>query len=446
MKSTGEVLGVGRNLSEALFKGLVAAGYKMYKHGGVLITVRDSDKSEIVEVAKKFASLGFNLYATPGNAAALQAAGLKVETVHKIHESETNNTMTLLESGKVNYIISTSAKGRLPARDSVKLRRRAVMLGIPCLTAIDTADALADSLMSRYSEINTELVDINNMREKRKVINFTKMQGCGNDYIYIDCLDKMVASPESLSVYMSDRHFGVGGDGIVLIAPSRVADCRMIMFNLDGSEGNMCGNAIRCVGKYMYDVAGHKKKHMTVETKSGIKKLELMTLGDEVVRVKVDMGKAILEPSLIPVTLDGDSVINRPVDYNGTTYNITCVSMGNPHAVIFTDLVDALDLEKIGPDFETHKIFPERVNTEFIKVIDPHTLKMRVWERGSGETLACGTGACASVVAACLNGFCPKGEDIRVILRGGELIIRYTDDAVYMTGNCEKVFTGSIEI
>ena len=245
---------------------------------------------------------------------------------------------------------------------------------------------------------------------------------------------------------MSDRHFGVGGDGIVLIAPSRVADCRMIMFNLDGSEGNMCGNAIRCVGKYMYDVAGHKKKHMTVETKSGIKKLELMTLGDEVVRVKVDMGKAILEPSLIPVTLDGDSVINRPVDYNGTTYNITCVSMGNPHAVIFTDLVDALDLEKIGPDFETHKIFPERVNTEFIKVIDSHTLKMRVWERGSGETLACGTGACASVVAACLNGFCPKGEDIRVILRGGELIINYTDDAVYMTGNCEKVFTGSIEI
>jgi carbamoyl-phosphate synthase large subunit len=371
---------------------------------------------------------------------------MKVEVVHKIHESDTNNTMTLLESGKVNYIISTSAKGRLPARDSVKLRRRAVMLGIPCLTAIDTADALADSLMSRYSEINTELVDINNMREKRKVINFTKMQGCGNDYIYIDCLEKMVASPESLSVYMSDRHFGVGGDGIVLIAPSRVADCRMIMFNLDGSEGNMCGNAIRCVGKYMYDVAGHKKKHMTVETKSGIKKLELMTLGDEVVRVKVDMGKAELTPSKIPVALEGETIVDRPVSINGTNYNITCVSMGNPHAVVFTDLVDALDLEKLGPQFETNELFPERVNTEFIKVIDEHTLKMRVWERGSGETLACGTGACAAAVAACLNGFCKKGEDIKVILRGGELIIRYTDEAVYMTGNCEKVFTGSIEI
>ena len=446
MKSTGEVLGVGRNLSEALFKGLVAAGYKMYKHGGVLISVRNSDKSEIVEVAKKFASLGFELFATAGNAVALRDAGLSVETVHKIHESDTDNTMTLLESGRVNYIISTSAKGRLPARDSVKLRRRAVMLGIPCLTAIDTADALADSLMSRYSEINTELVDINNMREKRKTINFTKMQGCGNDYIYIDCLEKMVASPESLSVYMSDRHFGVGGDGIVLIAPSRVADCRMIMYNLDGSEGRMCGNAIRCVGKYMYDVAGHKRKHMTVETKSGIKKLELMTLGDEVVRVKVDMGKAELAPSQIPVALDGDTVVNRPVTIGGSSYNITCVSMGNPHAVVFTDLVDVLNLEKTGPVFETDKLFPERVNTEFVKVIDSHTLKMRVWERGSGETLACGTGACASVVAACLNGYCPKGEDIRVILRGGELVVNYTDDAVFMTGNCEKVFSGSIEI
>jgi len=446
MKSTGEVLGVGRNLSEALYKGLVAAGYKMYKSGGVLITVRDSDKSEIVEIAKKFAALGFELYATKGNAAMLRNSGLEVTEVAKIHESDTNNTISLLESGKVNYIISTSAKGRLPARDSVKLRRRAVMLGIPCLTAIDTADALADSLMSRYSEINTELVDINNMREKKKKINFTKMQGCGNDYIYIDCLEKMVASPESLSVYMSDRHFGVGGDGIVLIAPSRVADCRMIMFNLDGSEGNMCGNAIRCVGKYMYDVAGHKRKHMTVETKSGIKKLELMTLGDEVVRVKVDMGKAELDPGKIPVALEGDMIVDRPVKIAGGDYNITCVSMGNPHAVVFTDMVDVLDLEKLGPKFEMDPLFPERVNTEFIKVIDKNTLKMRVWERGSGETLACGTGACAAVVAACLNGFCNKGEDVRVILRGGELVIRYTDEAVYMTGNCEKVFDGSIEI
>ena len=449
MKSTGEVLGVGRNLSEALYKGLVAAGYKMYKEGGVFITVRDSDKPEIVEIAKKFDTLGFKLYATGGTAEALREAGMQVDVVHKIHESPEDNTMTLLESGKINYIISTSAKGRLPARDSVKLRRRAVLLGIPCLTAIDTADALADSLMSRYSEFNTELVDINHMREKRKLVNFTKMQGAGNDYIYIDCLENMVSSPESLAVYMSDRHFGVGGDGVVLIAPSKTCDARMIMYNTDGSEGMMCGNAIRCVGKYMYDVAGHKKKHMTIETKSGVKKLEIMTSGGVAVRVKVDMGKAELSPALIPVNLPADetgAVINRSVNIGGSDYKITCVSMGNPHAVVFTDLVDSLDLTHLGPKFENNPLFPERVNTEFIKVIDDHTLKMRVWERGSGETWACGTGACAAVAAACLNGHCKKGEDIKVILRGGELVIRYTDETVFMTGNCEKVFTGTMEV
>lgn len=446
MKSTGEVLGVGRNLSEALYKGLVAAGYKMYKKGGIFVTVRDSDKAEIVEIVKKFDTLGFKLFATAGTAKALELAGMQVTVVNKIHENDEDNTMTLLESGNVNYIISTSAKGRIPARDSVKLRRRAVMLGIPTLTAVDTADALADSLMSRYSEINTELVDITNMRETKRTVEFIKMQGCGNDYIYINCLDNMVGSPESLSVYMSDRHFGVGGDGIVLIAPSRVADCQMIMFNLDGSEGMMCGNAIRCVGKYMYDVAGLKKKHMTIETKSGIKRLELMTSGDIVVRVKVDMGKAEITPANIPVAIEGDTAIDCKVDIEGDNYNITCVSMGNPHAVVFTDLVDTLDLEKIGPRFEYNKLFPERVNTEFVKVVDNHTLKMRVWERGSGETMACGTGACAAVVAACLNGHCEKGTDVRVILKGGDLIINYTDEAVMMTGNCEKVFEGKMEI
>ena len=447
MKSTGEVLGVGRNLSEALYKGLVAAGYKMYKEGGVFITVRDSDKQEVVEIAKKFDTLGFNLYATGGTAKILRESGMEVTEVHKIHESSENNTIN--GDGKISYIISTSKRGRIPARDSVKLRRRAVMLGIPCLTALDTADALADSLMSRYSEINTELVDINNMREKKKVVEFTKMQGIGNDYIYIDCFEKMVSSPESLSVYMSDRHFGVGGDGIVLIAPSRVADARMIMYNLDGSEGNMCGNAIRCVGKYMYDVRGHKKRHMTIETRSGIKKLELMTLADEVVRVKVDMGDAILDPAQIPVTLDPDcdgQVVARPVTVDGKDYKITCVSMGNPHAVVFTDLVDVIDIEKVGPKFEYNPIFPERVNTEFVKIIDDHTIKMRVWERGSGETMACGTGACAAAVASVLNGYCPKNEDIRVILKGGDLVIRYTDETVYMTGNCAKVFEGRMEI
>lgn len=276
MKSTGEVMGIGRNLSEALYKGLVAAGYKMYKSDGILITVRNSDKNDITDVAKKFDALGFALYATAGTAEVLRKSGLNVTTVRKIHESE-DNCSTLLDTGKIKYILSTSTKGRIPARDSVKLRRKAVSLGIPCLTSVDTAMALADSLLSRYSEINTELVDIRNMRTERLQIRFTKMQSAGNDYIYIDCFEQPVPSPESLSVYLSDRHYGVGGDGVVLIYRSDIADAKMRMFNMDGSEGGMSGNAIRCVGKYLYDIKGIRKKNLKIETISGVKTLFLIT-------------------------------------------------------------------------------------------------------------------------------------------------------------------------
>ncbi|MDR3120441.1 MAG: carbamoyl-phosphate synthase large subunit, partial [Clostridiales bacterium] len=234
MKSTGETLGIGKTPQEALYKGLIAAGYAMKKSGGVFLTVRDSDKNEILDIARKFAELSFSLYATFGTAQVLQKAGLAVTVVGKIHESH-ENSMTLLESGKVQYIISTSAKGRDPALDSVKIRRKAVALGIPCLTSIDTANAVADSIKSRYSEINTELVNLNDMRTERMKLNFTKMQACGNDYLYINCLESEVFTPESLAVALSDRHYGVGGDGIVLILPSGAADAKMRVFNLDGS-------------------------------------------------------------------------------------------------------------------------------------------------------------------------------------------------------------------
>lgn len=283
-------------------------------------------------------------------------------------------------------------------------------------------------------------------------INFTKMHGIGNDYIYINCLESMVEDPTNLAIKMSDRHFGVGGDGIVLIAPSSVADARMIMFNMDGSEGNMCGNAIRCVGKYMYDRVGLKKNPMTIETKSGIKILEFNAPDGIVETVKVNMGATILEPENIPVTLPGDEnnqVVNREIEIDGVKFGITAVSMGNPHAVTYLEseeAVDNLEIEKIGPKFENNPIFPERVNTEFVSIIDDHTLKMRVWERGSGETWACGTGACATVVSSVLNGYCPKGEDIKVKLRGGDLVIRYTDEAVFMTGSATFVFDGVMEV
>jgi len=275
---------------------------------------------------------------------------------------------------------------------------------------------------------------------------FTKMHGAGNDYIYFNCLSESIHNPETLAVRLSDRHFGIGGDGIILICPSDKADAKMRMFNADGSEGKMCGNAIRCVGKYLYDNGIVEKKSLEIETLSGIKKLELNTQGDRVRSVRVDMGKADFSPGSIPVLLDGGAVINRETKIGGKKYFITCVSMGNPHCVIFVENVDAIHIETVGPEFENAPVFPDRVNTEFVRVVDGKTLKMRVWERGSGETFACGTGACASVAAAVANGFCGRDEDIRVILRGGDLTVRYTEETVFMTGNAEKVFEGVVNI
>ena len=426
MKSTGEVLGIGKNMQEALYKGLIAAGYKMRHTGGVFITVRDTDKGEIADIAKKYAQLGFALYATQGTALVLKNAGLSVTAVEKIHENSKHNTMALLESDKLAYIISTSEKGRDPAEDDVKIRRKACSKGIPCLTSLDTANALADSLLSRYSEINTELVDINHMRNQRLKLSFTKMQGTGNDYIYINCFDNEINCPESLSVILSDRHFGIGGDGIVLIGKSELADAKMRMFNLDGSEGKMCGNAIRCVAKYLYDNKIVTHKTLTIETLSGVKTLYLNTQNAQVSSVKVNMGTAVAR--------------QMKMEHRSATF----VDVGNPHLVLFCDEIEGLDVA--NAHYEHHPLFPNGVNTEFVKVIDKNTLKMRIWERGSGETLACGTGACASAVAAILNGYCEKDTDIKVLLPGGELIIRETQAGVFMTGNCSKVFEGVIEI
>lgn len=277
-------------------------------------------------------------------------------------------------------------------------------------------------------------------------LKFTKMHGCGNDYIYFNCFDFDINSPETLSVLLSDRHTGVGGDGVVLILRSDIADAKMRMFNLDGSEGSMCGNAIRCVAKYLYDNGIIRKSNLLIETLSGVRELTLYTKSGMVSSVKVDMGRAELRPEKIPVNLPGESVIAQPVTINGAEYDITCVSMGNPHVVVFCDDVDHFDLCIVGPLFENNVLFPDRVNAEFVEVVDRNYLKMRVWERGSGETQACGTGACASAVAAVLNGYCDKGEDIKVKLLGGELIIQYTDEGVYMTGDCKKVFDGTVEI
>lgn len=278
-------------------------------------------------------------------------------------------------------------------------------------------------------------------------MKFTKMQGIGNDYVYVNCFEETVADPERVSEIISDRHFGIGADGLVLIMPSDKADFRMRMFNADGSEGNMCGNATRCIGKFVYDNHLTNKTSITLETRSGIKKLTLYPENGKVKTVLVDMGKAVLKPADIPMNVSGDTFINKPITVDGKEVFITAVSMGNPHAVTYVDDIDSLELEKIGPSFENHSLFPERVNTEFIKILDESTMQMRVWERGSGETWACGTGACAATAASVLNGYFPHDKEITVKLRGGDLFITYkSDGTVLMRGPAETVFTGEIDV
>lgn len=279
-------------------------------------------------------------------------------------------------------------------------------------------------------------------------MKFTKMQGIGNDYVYVDCFQETVSNPGEIAKFVSDRHFGIGSDGLILVKPSDVADCEMDMYNMDGSQGAMCGNGIRCVAKFAYDKGIVNKKNISVATKSGIKYLELTVKDGKVSTVKVNMGSPVLNAKTIPVVSEKEQVINEPLEVDGSVYHITAVSMGNPHAIVYMEDVENLDIAKIGPLFENHIDFPDRINTEFVKVIDRHTLQMRVWERGSGETLACGTGACAVAVASTLNGLVDEDVPITVKLLGGDLEILWNrqENLVYMTGPATTVFEGEIDL
>jgi len=275
-------------------------------------------------------------------------------------------------------------------------------------------------------------------------LRFTKMHGIGNDYVYVDCFSQTLADPSALARRVSPRRTGIGSDGLILICPSRVADCRMEMYNADGSRGQMCGNGIRCVAKYVYEHGLAPRHVLHIETDAGIKTLQLHPVGKRVQRVTVDMGEPILDGRRIPVAADG-RIVDAPLQVDGTMYHVTCVSMGNPHCVIFVNDVAALSLEQLGPRFEHHPFFPERVNTEFIEVLNRTQLRMRVWERGSGETAACGTGACAALVAAVLN---DRADHRAVVqLNGGDLDIEWrNDNHVLMTGAAEEVFSGEIDV
>ena len=276
-------------------------------------------------------------------------------------------------------------------------------------------------------------------------MKFTKMQGCGNDYIYVNCFAENVEDRPALARKISDRHFGIGGDGLICIDRSDVADFKMDMYNADGSHGKMCGNGIRCVAKYVYDNGMTDKTELTVETGSGVKTLQLQVEDGKVSTVRVCMGSPEFRPAQIPMKAEGENFIMRPIEVCGKRWDVTAVSMGNPHAVVFVDNVDWLNLEEIGPAFENHPMFPERVNTEFVQVVDEHTLKMRVWERGSGETLACGTGSSASLAAAVVCG--KSAARVKMLLRGGELELEWNraENLIYMTGPAVKVFDGTFD-
>ena len=277
-------------------------------------------------------------------------------------------------------------------------------------------------------------------------MKFTKMHGCGNDYVYVNCFQEKIENPSEVAKFVSDRHMGIGSDGLILIKPSEVVDFAMGMYNLDGSEGAMCGNGVRCIAKYVYDYGLTDKTSFSLETKAGIKYLDLTVENGKVVMVKVDMGSPILDAKQVPVVSDKEQVIDEPIVVDGIEYRMTAVSMGNPHAVVFVDDTEQFDLDTIGPKFEHHEAFPDRVNAEFVQIIDEENVNMRVWERGSGETLACGTGTCATAVACVLNGL--TKDTVNVHVRGGDIIVHYDreNDKVFMTGPATVVFDGEITL
>ena len=445
MKSTGEVLGIGRSFAEAMFKGLTAAGFQIPTAGSsVLLSVETADYPEILTLARRFHDLGLTLYATEGTAAAILAAGLPV-SVFEAERLLPPDAGQLVEQNGLSLIVYTGAVKDGTMGDYIALHRRAMQLGIPCLTSLDTANALADSIAGRYHQSNTELVDLNRMRRWRQTIPFTKMQDCGNDYIFIENFDGRISCPESLCVSLCQPHYGISADGIVLMEASTVADVRMRSFNRDGSEGLMAGNNLRCVGKYLYDSGYLRTENIAVETAGGIRRLKLYCRDGRVSSVTVDMGKASLDAKDVPVLTEQHQMVDMPVSIGGQEWNISCISVGNPHCVVFMDEIDSLDLETVGPQFENAPIFPERVNAEFVRVISRTALRMRVWERGSGETLACGTGACAAVIAAIANGLCDSDTDIRVTLPGGDLLVHYSENHVLLTGGATIVFRGEFE-
>ncbi|MDE6104630.1 MAG: carbamoyl-phosphate synthase large subunit, partial [Clostridia bacterium] len=447
MKSTGEVLGIGKTIEEALFKGLVSAGFNMKhptKHNpsGIYFTINDQDKFEIVNIVKKFADLGLTLYATKGTCNVIKSLGLECSEVARLSSNE--EIFKLMDEGKIDYIVYTGKTDVESISNYISLHHHAILLGITVLTSLDTANALADVIAGRYNQFNTELVDINNLRKEKLKLNFCKMHSCGNDYIFFNNMDDKITCPESLAINFSDRHYAIGADGVVMIEKSQVADAKMRVFNRDGSDGGMAANPLRCVAKYLFD-NGFAGEKMSIESSSGVKELSVNSFNGKASSVSVNLGKPQFDGRLIPSKFDGE-IINKSVDFGGTAYNITLVNVGNPHCVIFCDKVEDIDLDALGQQIIESGNFPQGVYVECVRIVNNVTVKMRVWERGNGETWSCGTAAAAATVAAVRNGKCLYGEIITVKLKGGDLFVKYGENGVELDGAVKQSFEGLIEI
>ena len=450
MKSTGEVLGIGKTIEEAMFKGLVSAGFNMChpterKPVGVYMTVNDQDKLDVLTIAKKFGDLGCTMYATKGTAKVITDLGFDCTVVDRL--SATDTVIKLMDEGKIDYIVYTGKTDMGSINDFIRLHHHAILLGITVLTALDTANALADIIASKFTEDNTELVDINALRTEKLKLHFTKMQSCGNDYIVFDNRDGKITCPESIAVNYVLPHYGIGGDGIALIEKSDVADAKLRVFNGDGVEAPMGGNAIRCIGKYLYEKGIVNKTEMKIEMAKSVLDVKVYSFSGKVNSASVNLGKVALAGKQIPSVFDEEQIVGKFINVGGIDYKVTLVNLGNPHCVIFSDKVEAVNVKSIGSEFENCEYFPNGINTEFVRVVNKVTIKMRVWERGCGETWACGSGACAAVVAAVLAGYCEKDTNVTVKLRGGDLTVNYHSDGdVELLGSVKTVYEGMLEI
>jgi carbamoyl-phosphate synthase large subunit len=449
MKSTGEVLGIGKTIEEALFKGLVSAGFNM-KHptkqnpSGIYFTINDQDKFEIVNIVKKFADLGLTLYATKGTANVIRSLGLECTEVARL--STNDEIFKLMDAGKIDYVVYTGKTDIESITNYMSLHHHAILLGITVLTSLDTTNALADVIAGRYNQFNTELVDINNLRQEKLKLEFCKMHSCGNDYIFFKNFDNKITCPESLAINISDRHYGIGSDGIVMIEKSDIADAKIRVFNRDGSESGIAANPVRGVAKYLYDNKIVNSDKITVETCSGVKSLTVASFNGMASSVSINLGKPCFNGKDIPSKFEGE-VINKQINVDGKDYNITLVSVGNPHCVIFCDKVDDVDIEALGQALVSTGYFTNGIFLECVRVVNNVTIKMRVWEKVNGETWACGTAAAASAVAAVANGYCTKGEIITVKLKGGDLFVKYNENGeVELDGSVKQSFEGIIEI